>query len=130
VIDTYAWVEYLLGSKTGAKARSYIEGGRSLTPSIVLCELRRWYLKEIEAGRRSQREMQTHFAYIQAISEIVPLDSALALQAGETDFLMKKRVKDWPLADSVIYTTAKSRSAMLVSGDRHFEPLEDIVFIG
>ena len=130
MIDTYAWVEYLLGSKIGAKARAYIEGGRGLTPSIVLCEMRRWYLREIEAGRRSQREMQTHFAYIESITEIVPLDSSLALQAGESDFLMKKRVKDWPLADSVIYATAKSRSAQLVSGDPHFETLEDVVFIG
>jgi len=130
VIDTYAWVEYLLGSKIGAKARAYIEGGRGLTPSIVLCELRRWYLREIEAGRRSQREMQTHFTYIESITEIVPLDSSLALQTGESDFLMKKRVKDWPLADSVIYATAKSRSAQLVSGDPDFETLEDVIFIG
>ena len=130
MIDTYAWVEYLLGSKTGAKARPYIEGGRGLTPSIVLSELRRWYLKEIETGRRSQREMQAHFTYMESVTEIVPLDRALALQAGETDFLMKKRVKDWPLADSIIYATAKSRSSQLVSGDPHFQPLEDVVFIG
>ena len=130
MIDTYAWVEYLLGSRAGAKARAYIEGGRGLTPSIVLSELRRWYLREIEAGRRSQREMQTHFAYVESITEIVPLDATLALQAGETDFLMKKRVKDWPLADSIIYATAKSRSAQIVSGDSHFESVEDVVFIG
>jgi len=129
VIDTYAWVEYLLGSKAGVKARSYVEGGSALTPSIVLCELRRWYLREIEAGRRSQREMQTHFAYIESTTEVVPLDGSLALQAGETDFLMKKRVKDWPMADSIIYATAKTRSAQLVTGDPHFETLEDIVFI-
>lgn len=129
MIDTYAWVEYLLGSKPGAKARSYIEGGRGLTPSVVLSELRRWYLREIEAGRRSQREMQTHFAYVESSTEIVPLDATLAMQSGETDFLMKKRVKDWPLADSIIYATAKSRSAQLVSGDPHFESLEDVVFI-
>ena len=129
MIDTYAWVEYLLGSKAGVKARSYVEGGSALTPSIVLCELRRWYLREIEAGRRSQREMQTHFAYIESTTEVVPLDGSLALQAGETDFLMKKRVKDWPMADSIIYATAKTRSAQLVTGDPHFETLEDIVFI-
>ncbi len=130
VIDTYAWVEYLLGSKRGAKARAYIEGGHGLTPSIVLTELRKWYLREIEGDRRSQREMQTHFAYVESITEVVPLDVHLALQAGETDFLMKKRVKDWPLADSIIYATAKSRSAQLVTGDPHFEALEDVVFIG
>jgi len=41
VIDTYAWVEYLLGSRAGAKAKNYIEGGTGLTPSVVLAELRR-----------------------------------------------------------------------------------------
>jgi len=129
VIDTYAWVEYLVGSKAGAKARPYIEGGRGVTPSIVLSELRRWYLKELEADRRSQREMQMHFAYIDSITEIVSLDAALAVQAGETDFMMKKRIKDWPLADSIIYATAKSRAAKLVSGDPHLQSLEDVVFL-
>jgi predicted nucleic acid-binding protein len=130
VIDTYAWVEYLLGSKSGAKAKTFIEGERGITPSIVLSELRRWYLKEIEAGRRSQREMQEHFTYVDSITEIVPLDAALALQAGEIDFMMKKRIKDWPLADSIIYATANSRAAKLVSGDRHFQSLENVVFLG
>ena len=130
VIDTYAWIEYLLGSKAGAKVRTYIEGGKALTPSIVIAELRKWYLKEIEAGRRSEREMQLHFAFVESTTQIVPLDSALALKAGETDFLMKKRIKNWPLADSVIYATAKSRASQVVSGDPHFRDVEDCIFIG
>jgi predicted nucleic acid-binding protein len=73
--------------------------------------------------------MQTHFSYIESITDIVPLDRQLARQAGETDFLMKKRIKDWPLADSIICATAKSRSAQIVTGDPHFESLEDVVFI-
>jgi len=130
VIDTYAWVEYLLGSRAGARAKTFIEGGRGITPSIVLSELRKWYLKEIEAGRRSEREMQAHFTYVDSITEIVPLDATLALQAGETDFMMKKRIKGWPLADSIIYATANSRAAKLVSGDPHFQSLENVVFLG
>jgi len=73
--------------------------------------------------------MRTHFAYIESVTDTVALTSTLAMQAGETDFLMKKRVKDWPLADSIIYATARSRSAQLVTGDPHFESLEDVVFI-
>jgi len=129
VIDTYAWVEYLLGSKAGEKAKEYIEGGPCMTPSIVLSELRRWYLREIEAGRRTDREMRMHFAFLESAAEIVPLDAPLALKAGETDFVMKKRIKNWPLTDSIVYTTAKSRAAQLVSGDPHFKGLEDVIFI-
>ncbi len=96
----------------------------------MLSELRRWYLREIESGRRSQREMQAHFAHVESTTEIVTFDSMLALQSGETHFLMKKRIKNWPLTDSIIYATAKSRSAQLVSGDPHFEALEDVIFLG
>jgi hypothetical protein len=73
--------------------------------------------------------MQAHFAYVESTTEIVTLDSTLALQSGETDVLMKMRIKDWPLADSII-ATARSRSAQLVSGDPHLEALEDIIFLG
>ncbi len=130
VIDTYAWVEYLLGSKAGMKARKYIEEGPGLTPSIVLAELRKWYLREIEAGRRTEREMSNYFTFVDSVTESVSLDGTLALKAGEIDFLMKKRIKDWPLADSIIYATAKSRGAQVVSVDPHFSSLDDVIFIG
>ncbi len=129
VIDTYAWVEYLIGSRIGIKAKGYIENGQALTPSIVLVELRKWYLREIEEGRRSEREMQLHFQFIESATEVVLLDTSLALKAGETDFLMKKRIRNWPIADSVIYATARSRAAQLVTGDPHFRGLEEVVFI-
>jgi predicted nucleic acid-binding protein len=73
--------------------------------------------------------MRTHFAFIESVTLIVPLDSSLALKAGETDFLMKKRLKNWPLADSIVYATAKSRGAQVVSGDPHFRGMEDVIFI-
>jgi predicted nucleic acid-binding protein len=130
VIDTYSWVEYLIGSKSGANAKGYIEGGHALTPTIVLVELRKWYLKEIEAGRRHEREMHRHLSFVEAVTQMVPLDSQLALKAGETDFLMKKRIKNWPIADSLVYATAKLHGAQVISGDPHFEDLEDAIFIG
>lgn len=74
--------------------------------------------------------MQTHFAFIEFVTQVVSLDAPLALRAGKTDFLMKKRVRDWPLADSVIYATAKSRAGQVVSGDPHFRGLDDVVSIG
>ena len=129
MIDTYAWVEYLIGSKIGAKAKDYIETGQALTPSIVLVELRKWYLREIEARRKSEREMQLHFQFIESATEVVPLDASLALKAGETDFLMKKRIRNWPIADSVIYATARSRAAHVVTGDPHFRVLEEVISI-
>ena len=77
VIDTCAWVEYLLGSSKGAIAKEYIEGGSAFTPSIVLVELRKWYLKEIEVGRRRETEMQKHFEFLEYRTQVLILDSSL-----------------------------------------------------
>jgi predicted nucleic acid-binding protein len=129
VIDSYAWVEYLIGSRIGTKAKDYVETGQALTPSIVLVELRKWYLREIEEGHRSEREMQLHFQFIESATEVVPLDASLALKAGETDFLMKKRIRNWPIANSVIYATARSRAAQIVTGDSYFRGLEEVIFL-
>jgi predicted nucleic acid-binding protein len=130
VIDTYAWVEYLIGSTKGALAKKYIEGGSAFTPSIVVVELRKWYLKEIEAGRRNDEEMHKHFDFIQSITELLPLDYSLALKAGEIHFTMKKRRKDWPIADSVVLASARDHSANVISGDPHFKNFPEAIFIG
>ena len=130
VIDTYAWVEYLIGSESGARARPYIEGGNAITPSIVLTELRKWFLREIEAGRRQENEMRRVMSFIELTTEVLPLDVNLAIKAGEVDFLMKKRIKGWPIADSIIYSAAKENAAEIVTGDPHFKGLDNVIFIG
>ncbi len=130
VIDTYAWVEYLLGSAVGARAKGHIEGRHAATPSIVVSELTRWYLREVEAGRRTNEEMTAHIEFVGSATAIVPLDRDIAHEAGELDFLMKKRIKGWPLADSVIYATAKALGARVVTGDPHFKGLSDVEFVG
>ncbi|HXW36624.1 MAG TPA: type II toxin-antitoxin system VapC family toxin [Nitrososphaerales archaeon] len=129
-IDTFAWVEYLTGSRAGAKAKERVESPGALTPSVVMMELTRWYLREIEAGRRKESEMQEQLSFVETSSEVVPLDEGLARRAGELDFLMKKRIKGWPIADSIIYATAKARSAEVVTGDPHFRGLDDVYFLG
>lgn len=70
--------------------------------------------------------MCAHFAFIDAMTQLVPLDDALAARAGETVFLMKTRLRDWPLADSIIYATARELAAQLVTGDPHFRPIKEI----
>jgi predicted nucleic acid-binding protein len=130
VIDTYAWVEYLIGSKAGARAKAYIESGNAITPSIVLAEQRKWFLREIEAGRRQEHEMRQVMSFVELTTEVLPLDTTLAIRAGEIDFLVKKRIKGWPMADSIIYATAQENGAKIVTGDPHFKGLEGVIFIG
>ncbi|MDG6982829.1 MAG: type II toxin-antitoxin system VapC family toxin [Nitrososphaerota archaeon] len=130
VIDTHAWVEYLIGSRAGEEAKEFIERGGAYTPSVVVTELAKWYLREIEAERISADEMKEHLEFVSSVTVIVPLDESLARKAGEMDFMMKKRAKGWPLADSIVYATAREYRAKVVSGDPHFKGLDDVEFIG
>ena len=129
VIDTFAWVEYLIGSTRGRSAKKYIESGKAGTPTIVLVELTKWFLREVEARRRTLMEMNNAFEFIRATTLSIDLDERLAKTAGETGFLMKKRIQDWPMADSIVYATAKTAGATVVTGDAHFKLLENVTML-
>ncbi len=129
VIDTFAWIEYLIGSRRGLAAKKYIEGGKAATPTVTIAELAKWFLREIEFGRRSLEEMNQAFQYARTKTLVVDLDEPMARKAGETDFLMKKKVRNWPLADSIIYATATLASAQVVTGDPHFKSVENTILL-
>ncbi len=129
VIDTFAWVEYLDGTRRGAAAKEYIESGRAATPTVVILELSRWFLKEIEEGRRTLEEMNVSLQFVTTSTLTIDMDIGLARKAGETHFLMKKRIRDWPMADSIVCTTATIEGAQVVSGDPHFKQVENTILI-
>ncbi len=129
VIDTFAWIEYLIGSRHGLAAKKYIEGGKAATPTIAIAELAKWFLREIESGRRSIEEMNSVFEYARTKTLVVDLDEPMARKAGETDFLMKKKVRNWPLADSIVYATAMLAGALVVTGDPHFKSVENAILL-
>ena len=129
VIDTFAWVEYFIGSQHGKIASQYIEGGKASTPTIVLTELSKWFLKEIESRRRKLADMKQAFDFINSRTLIVDLDESIARKAGETDFLMKKKIHDWPIADSIVQATALTQGARVVSGDPHFKAVDNSIII-
>jgi predicted nucleic acid-binding protein len=53
VIDSYAWIEYFRASPAGERAKRPIEGEGSATPSIVVAEVSRKLLREVEAGKET-----------------------------------------------------------------------------
>jgi len=130
VIDSYAWIEYFRGTRAGVKARRYIEEENSATPTIVIAELSRKLLKEIEAGRETPEGRRARLEFIRASTLIVNLTEDIAILAGEIDVERKRKVKGWGLADSIILATARKSKAKVVTGDEHFRDLvEEIIMI-
>lgn len=129
VIDAYAWIEYFRASKSGEVAKKYIESEDSATPTIVVSEISRKLLREIELGNETREGRLKRLEFIRATSQIVDLDFEIAAEAGEIDLDMKKKVKGWGLADSIILCTARTAKGNVVTGDEHFRGLEETIFI-
>ena len=129
VIDTYAWVEYFAGSEAGRKVRSYVEGRDCATPTIVVAELSGKLRKEILGKRETDEGRSKKLEFVQSSTEVIPLDNETATQAGELDVLRKRSVKNWGLADSIVLATARGGGARVVTSDRHFADLKEVVFV-
>jgi predicted nucleic acid-binding protein len=123
VIDSYAWVEYFRGTDAGKKARKYVEGDAATTSTLTLAELREKYLRE---GWTSFEE---DVAFITTRTSLTPVDRTIALLSGEINHERKKAVRNWGMADSMILATARTASAKVVTGDKHFEGLPEAIMI-
>ena len=129
VIDAYAWIEYFRASKSGEVAKKYIESEGSATPTIVVSEISRKLHREIEVGNETEEGRLKRLEFIGASSQIVDLDFEIAVEAGEIDMNMKRKVRRWGLADSIILCTARNVEGKVITGDEHFRDLEETIMI-
>ncbi len=123
VIDSYAWIEYFRGTDSGKVIRPYVESDSAATSTLTLAELKEKYLKE------KWPSFEEDLDFIAARTSVTPVDRQIALLAGEINHKRKKTKSDWGMADSVILATARSVSAKVVTGDKHFEGLPDVILV-
>jgi predicted nucleic acid-binding protein len=118
VIDSFAWIEYFLGTAAGHNAKEFIESENGITPTIVIAELAEKY-------RRERLPIAADLDFIIAKTRIAPLDIKIAERAGALSHDRKQKVKRWGLADSIVLATSREYGAKLVTGDEHFRDLAD-----
>ena len=121
-MDSYAWLEYFMGTEAGRKVKQIIdtEAYEKLTPSICLAET---YAKILKTEDEQKAELRR--AFIKSRSALIPLDENLAVEAAKTDVAMKKKVQGWGLADSIVLSTARDRHGKVVTGNPHFRGLAE-----
>jgi predicted nucleic acid-binding protein len=116
VVDSSAWLSYLSGDKNAGKFSKAIEDLEVLlVPSITLTEVFKAIFR--------QRDEEVALAVIAHMKQgkVVPLDSELAINAATYGMTHKL-----PLADSIIYATARKFDATLWTQDIDFKALEKV----
>ena len=117
VVDTSAWIEWLMASVLGKRLGKEIpEKSRCLVPTIVQLELAKWLTREV-----GEEEADQVIAYTQKCL-VVPLDTRLALLAAELH-----RTHRLATADAVVYATARDAEVDLLTCDAHFEGLPGVL---
>lgn len=119
LVDTSAWIEWLIGSSTGRAISDELPDQSSwLVPTMVQLELAKWLAREVGEEKADQVIAFTQLCHI------VPLDTEIALAAAEAC-----RVHKLATADAIIFATARTRGATLVTCDTHFEGLPGVRLI-
>ena len=121
VVDSTGWVEFLgNGPKAEAFAR-YLENPQFvLLPSIVVYEVYKKILRE-QGQTLAERFLSHAFGFHE---REVPLDIPLAALAAKTSL-----EANLPMADAIIYATARSRQAELIITDAHFSGLPGVTLL-
>ena len=130
VFDTYAWIEYFRGSDKGLVVRDLLLNG-GITPSIVLAEIARKYLREGVPMEDTRKRL----LFIQGKTLVKHVDIDVSLLAGRVylDLLEHSRktaLRTPSLADAIVYAMALIEEDRMVTGDRLFRDLPGIIYIG
>ncbi len=121
VIDAYAWVEYLEGSKHGERVNQIIKNHKCFTSAVTLAEV-------VSKAKRAGKDSQAAFDAVVLNSRVLNVGEATAKNAGLLHAEMRKKSKDFGLADAFILAQ-RTKNQRIVTGDQHFRGIEDIEFL-
>lgn len=124
IIDSYAWVEYFIGSSKGNILRDLFleEKNKFYTLDCCLAEIYGWALK-------NSQEFSELLKIIKANSEILISLENVWISSGKERFEQKKQQKDFGLIDSVILVKQKELGCKIITGDKHFKNFKNIIFL-
>lgn len=119
LVDSSGWLEYITSDTKSAAFAPFLEGSRPLlVPTIVLYEV---YKKLTQMRGKTEADRFASHALRQSIVE---LDEDLALSAARISLVHKLA-----MADAIIYATALSQHAKLVTSDQAFSGLPGVTLL-
>ncbi|GBE18924.1 tRNA(fMet)-specific endonuclease VapC [archaeon BMS3Abin16] len=124
-IDSFAWIEYFMGTERGRKVKKIIEGNViTYTSPTVIAEI---FSKSVRTDGQDKARERVDFIVDRCV--LIQTDENIAVEAGRLHGEMKPKIKDFGLADAFILASARSKGAKVVTGDPHFKDLDDTVFL-
>ena len=118
VVDSSAWIEYFAGGpNTGFFAGAIERVSDLIVPALTVYEVFKWVARE-----RGEAAALHAIAHMQQ-GEVIALDGKLAVLAARLSLQAKL-----PMADSIVYATARAHQATLWTQDGDLEGLDGVQY--
>ena len=124
VIDAYAWIEYLIGSDTGAKVYAILEKetNETYTCAVTVAEV-------VSKVAREGKDIKVAYDVLLSNSKVINADEELSKDAGLVHAEVRKTEKDFGLADAYVLATARKLKSKVLTGDPHFKNMKEAILI-
>ena len=103
-------------------ARAGMSKNKIGTPILVIAELADAYI-------RAGEEFGEREKFILSNSTIIPLTSEVCIEAARIKQEIRKMHKDFGLIDAMILVKQKEFNCKVISGDKHFKNLKNVLFM-
>ena len=118
LVDTCGWIEWLTDGALSDQFANYFETlDQLITPTSVQFELYKW------VANNSGKEAALKSIALTEQSTVILLSTSIALLAA--DLAIERKLS---FADAIIYASARFHNANLVTSDKHFEELPDVIY--
>ncbi len=124
VIDAYAWIEYFIESNKGKKVKEIVElqDNEIFTSVITIAEVS-------SIGAREKRDVELGNKTLLSLSNVYFINLELAKEAGILHAEIRKKIKDFGLADIFVLLTARKLGAKILTGNPHFKRFKEAILI-
>ncbi len=124
IIDSYAWVEYFIGSEKGEILKKLFldEKNQFLTVECCLAEIKGWAIK-------NNQEFDKLYKIIRANSNIIEVTEYNWIEAAVERAEQRKTKKNFGLIEATLLVKQKELNCKIVSGDNHFKDMKNVVFL-
>ena len=123
LIDSFAWIEYFMGTKKGEEVKEVVESDVQLyTSPIVIAEI---YSKSLRTDGRAEERR----SFIVKRCAVIPIDEEIAVEAAKIHAEAKETMADFGLADAFVLASARYKHVKVLTGDTHFKDFSESIML-
>lgn len=118
LVDSFAWLEILKGSERGKKALYMVNKSEKVFTSVLNLYELRYRIEQIRDKKTANEYIKT----IKSYTKVIDIGEEIALKGSL--IRLEHKMSD---VDSLILATARIHNLKILTGDKHFEGVNDVV---